>query len=137
MTSDNSALQIQQCYQAGANAVIVKAVNYSIPKNTFQSVCKFWAANLHTTKGIQNATNVIYTYHTSWIKCLSWNPKIKTILPARDQVVKKSLASGRNANDNFQQDTEDDHGIDKSAPDADQQLEERDEIKGEKVKGAR
>ncbi|SKB86212.1 hypothetical protein [Dyadobacter psychrophilus] len=45
--------------------------------------------------------------------------------PVKDEAVKKALASGRNANDNFQQNTEDDYGIDQSAPDADQQLEER------------
>ena len=50
--------------------------------------------------------------------------------PVQDDAVKKALASGRNANDNFQEDTEDDYGIDGS--DADQQLEERDAIKGGK-----
>jgi len=42
MTSDISPLQIRQCYQAGANAVIVKPLNFSILKNTFQSICRFW-----------------------------------------------------------------------------------------------
>ncbi|MCF0064290.1 response regulator [Dyadobacter chenwenxiniae] len=42
MTSDISPLQIRQCYQAGANAVVFKPLNFSVLRNTFQSICNFW-----------------------------------------------------------------------------------------------
>jgi hypothetical protein len=77
--------------------------------------------------------NDIFTEPPSSIKITIMDTQNqKDPAPVKDEAVKKALASGRNANDNFQQDTEDDFGIDKSAPDADQELEERDEIKGGK-----
>jgi CheY-like chemotaxis protein len=42
MTNDISLHQIDQCYQAGANAVILKPLNFSVLTNTFQAICKFW-----------------------------------------------------------------------------------------------
>lgn len=34
--------QIKQCYQAGANAVIIKPIEFNQMKNTLQSICRFW-----------------------------------------------------------------------------------------------
>jgi CheY-like chemotaxis protein len=42
MTSDISSLQIDQCYQSGANAVIIKPLNFSVLAITYQAICKFW-----------------------------------------------------------------------------------------------
>ncbi|CAG5067428.1 hypothetical protein DYBT9623_00149 [Dyadobacter sp. CECT 9623] len=52
--------------------------------------------------------------------------------PIKDDAVREALASGRNANDNFQQEPENEYGMDESAPDADAEREERDMIKGGK-----
>lgn len=53
------------------------------------------------------------------------HPKIDT-----DAILHKVAEEGRNANDNFNEGEVDDYGIDESQPDADEKLEERDEIKG-------
>ncbi|MCE6992947.1 response regulator [Dyadobacter sp. CY323] len=42
MSNDISPTQMHQCYQAGANAVIVKPLSVTVMKNTIQSICKFW-----------------------------------------------------------------------------------------------
>ena len=42
MSNDISALQIDQCYQAGANAVILKPLNFEVLASTFKAMCKFW-----------------------------------------------------------------------------------------------
>ena len=42
MSSDISAHQIKQCYQAGANAVVIKPFDFNHMKNTVQSICRFW-----------------------------------------------------------------------------------------------
>ncbi|TDE17371.1 response regulator [Dyadobacter psychrotolerans] len=45
MSSDISSDQINQCYQAGANAVVVKPFDYNQMKNTVLSICRFWIRN--------------------------------------------------------------------------------------------
>ncbi|CAG5067427.1 hypothetical protein DYBT9623_00148 [Dyadobacter sp. CECT 9623] len=42
MTSYISSLQTEQCYQAGANAVITKPLNFAVLASTFRAICKFW-----------------------------------------------------------------------------------------------
>jgi CheY-like chemotaxis protein len=42
MSNDFSDYQVQQCYLAGANAVILKPFEYQNLRNTIQSICKFW-----------------------------------------------------------------------------------------------
>jgi CheY-like chemotaxis protein len=34
--------QIHQCYQAGANAVVSKPLDFTVMKDTLRSMCKFW-----------------------------------------------------------------------------------------------
>ncbi|MPR34979.1 hypothetical protein [Salmonirosea aquatica] len=52
----------------------------------------------------------------------------------KDEETQKILddvaATGRNSNDDFNEGEVDDYGIDKSQPDADDELEERDILKG-------
>ncbi|QRR00638.1 hypothetical protein [Dyadobacter sandarakinus] len=48
----------------------------------------------------------------------------------KDPAVREALARGRNANDNFQDGSTDDYGIDKSSPEAQDELEEREQVKG-------
>jgi hypothetical protein len=57
-------------------------------------------------------------------------PDHKEQQTSKDPAVEKALASGRNANDNFNEGEVDDYGIDKSDPSAQKELEERDAIKG-------
>jgi len=47
-----------------------------------------------------------------------------------DKIHDDIAASGRNSNDNFNEGEVDDAGIDKTQPDANEQLEERDAVKG-------
>jgi CheY-like chemotaxis protein len=42
MSSDISRDEVQQCYQAGANAVIAKPTDYKTLKYIVQSIYKFW-----------------------------------------------------------------------------------------------
>lgn len=42
MSSHVTAPQIVQCYQAGANAVIIKPLDLQVMKNAVLSICKFW-----------------------------------------------------------------------------------------------
>ncbi|MCF2446677.1 response regulator [Dyadobacter sp. CY345] len=42
MTSYLSDQQVQQCYKAGANAVIIKPIDSLLMKTTVQSICNFW-----------------------------------------------------------------------------------------------
>lgn len=50
--------------------------------------------------------------------------------PESDAIMLKVAEEGRNANDNFNEGEVDDYGIDESKPDAEEELEERDEVKG-------
>lgn len=50
--------------------------------------------------------------------------------PDSDAIMHKVAEEGRNANDDFNEGKVDDYGIDESKPDAEEKLEERDEIKG-------
>ena len=42
-----SESQILQCYQAGANAVLLKPTDYKNLKITIQSVCRFWLEEIN------------------------------------------------------------------------------------------
>ncbi|MCF0054521.1 response regulator [Dyadobacter sp. CY356] len=42
MSNDFSDYQVQQCYLAGANAVILKPFEFQILRGTVQSICEFW-----------------------------------------------------------------------------------------------
>ncbi|MBE9464005.1 response regulator [Dyadobacter subterraneus] len=51
MSSDITLTQINQCYNAGANAVIIKPFDFNEMKNTIHSICKFWI-NDHINGGV-------------------------------------------------------------------------------------
>lgn len=42
MSSDTRQDKIHQCYQAGANAYVVKPVEFEKMKTTLQTLCEFW-----------------------------------------------------------------------------------------------
>jgi CheY-like chemotaxis protein len=42
MSNDISEHQILQCYQAGANAVVLKPIDFEVMKTTVRSICEFW-----------------------------------------------------------------------------------------------
>ncbi len=50
--------------------------------------------------------------------------------PDSDAIMHQVADEGRNANDDFNEGEVDDYGIDESKPDAEEKLEERDEVKG-------
>lgn len=50
--------------------------------------------------------------------------------PESDAIMLKVAEEGRNANDDFNEGKVDDYGIDEPQPDAEEELEERDEVKG-------
>lgn len=50
MSSDITLTQINQCYHAGANAVVTKPLDLNQMKNTIHAICRFWMNEEKTSK---------------------------------------------------------------------------------------